>query len=112
MSERISLHGLQVDSELKTFIDEQVLPGTGVDSSDFWAGFDRIVHELSPKNAALLAERERLQSELDGWHRSHPGPIRDMPRWARRARSRAPTAATSRSGRLRRPRIRCSTRWR
>ncbi|MGM9487804.1 malate synthase G [Ideonella sp. YS5] len=75
MSERISLHGLQVDGQLKTFIDEQVLPGTGVDAGDFWAGFDRIVHELAPKNAALLAERDRLQAAMDEWHRANPGPL-------------------------------------
>lgn len=44
----------------------------------FWKGFDAIVTDLAPKNLALLAERDRLQSELDTWHKSHPGPIRDM----------------------------------
>ena len=38
-------------------------------------GFDAIVRDLAPKNAALLAERDRLQAELDAWHRAHPGPI-------------------------------------
>ena len=45
----------------------------------FWTGFDAIVHDLAPKNAALLAERDRLQAELDAWHTAHPGPISDMP---------------------------------
>ncbi|RYF39464.1 MAG: malate synthase G, partial [Comamonadaceae bacterium] len=71
-------HGLQVDSALKRFIDEQVLPTVGVDTARFWQGFDAIVRDLSPKNAALLADRDRLQSELDAWHRKNPGPIRDM----------------------------------
>ncbi|HJV68880.1 malate synthase G [Ideonella sp.] len=75
MTERTTIHGLQVATELKTFIDEQVLPGTGVDVGDFWAGFDRIVHELAPKNAALLAERDRLQAAMDDWHRANPGPL-------------------------------------
>ncbi|HEX2544413.1 MAG TPA: malate synthase G, partial [Ramlibacter sp.] len=57
---------------------EEVLPGTGVDGAKFWSGFDAIVKELGPKNAALLAERDRLQAEIDGWHKAHPGPIRDM----------------------------------
>ncbi|MFN4116816.1 MAG: malate synthase G, partial [Inhella sp.] len=64
---------------LKRFIDEEVLPGSGVESSAYWAGFDAIAHELAAKNAALLAERDRLQAELDAWHRAHPGPIADMP---------------------------------
>ena len=78
MSERTTLHGLQVDSALKRFIDEQVLPTVGVDNGKFWQGFDAIVRELSPKNQALLAERDRLQSELDAWHKKNPGPIQDM----------------------------------
>ena len=78
MSARTPLHGLQVATELQQFIDRQVLPGTGVEPAAFWRGFDALVHDLAPKNAALLAERERLQRELDAWHRAHPGPITDM----------------------------------
>ncbi|MDB5750931.1 MAG: glcB [Ramlibacter sp.] len=79
MTSRTTVHGLDVDSALKRFLDEQVLPGTGVDAGVFWQGFDAIVRDLAPKNAALLAERDRLQAELDGWHQAHPGPIADMP---------------------------------
>jgi len=78
MTSRTTVHGLEVDSALKRFVDEQVLPGTGVDAARFWSGFDAIVRELAPKNAALLAERDRLQAEIDGWHRANPGPIQDM----------------------------------
>ncbi len=79
MNARTSLHRLQVDSRLAAFIDQEVLPGTGVDRDAFWAGFDALVHELAPKNAALLAERDRLQTAMDQWHSAHPGPITDMP---------------------------------
>ena len=75
MTARISVHGLQVAETLHRFIEDRVLPGTGVASAAFWQGFDTIVHELAPKNAALLAERDRLQVELDAWHRVNPGPI-------------------------------------
>ena len=74
----IPAHGLQVADNLKRFIDDEVLPGTGVDVAVFWAGFGAIVRDLAPKNLALLAERDRLQTELDNWHRAHPGPIVDM----------------------------------
>jgi malate synthase len=77
MNERTTVHGLQIATPLHRFIEDKVLPGTGVDSAAFWKGFDAIVHELAPKNAALLAERNRLQTELDGWHRANPGPIQD-----------------------------------
>ena len=75
MTERTTRHRLQVATELYRFIEDQVLPGTGVDSSLFWAGFDAIVGDLAPKNIALLAERDRLQTELDTWHKANPGPI-------------------------------------
>ncbi|MDB5899164.1 MAG: glcB [Ramlibacter sp.] len=78
MSSRTTVHGLEVDSELKRFLDEQVLPTVRVDVARFWQGFDALVSELAPVNAALLAERDRLQSELDTWHKAHPGPIQDM----------------------------------
>ena len=75
---RTSLHRLQVATVLQRFVDEQVLPSTGVDRASFWKGFDAIVADLAPKNIALLAERDRLQSEMDAWHKAHPGPITDM----------------------------------
>ena len=69
---------LQVATVLQQFIDSRVLPGTGINSQDFWKGFDAIVADLAPKNIALLAERDRLQLEIDDWHKAHPGPIADM----------------------------------
>ena len=78
MTERITRHRLQVAAPLARFIDDEVLPGTGVDPAAFWSGFDAIAHDLAPKNRALLAERDRLQAAIDDWHRAHPGPIADM----------------------------------
>ena len=79
MSDRTTVHGLQVANELHRFIEDRVLPATGIDSAAFWKGFDAIVADLAPKNASLLAERDRLQVELDTWHKLNPGPIADMP---------------------------------
>ncbi len=78
MTERKKCYRLQVAENLYRFIEEEALPGTGLDSDSFWRGFDAIVDEMTPKNRALLAERERLQEELDSWHRLNPGPIGDM----------------------------------
>ena len=78
MTERTHVHRLQVANSLHRFIENDVLPGTGVDSGAFWKGFDAIVGDLAPRNIALLAERDRLQTELDTWHKAHPGPIADM----------------------------------
>ena len=78
MTARTTVHGLQVATELYRFIEDKVLPGTGVDSAAFWLGFDQIVQDLAPKNAALLRERDRIQADMDAWHQAHPGPIQDF----------------------------------
>jgi malate synthase len=79
MTQRTKIHGLQVATNLFDFIETKVLPNTGISSAAFWSGFDAIVSDLAPKNAALLAERDRLQTALDAWHKAHPGPVADMP---------------------------------
>ncbi|WBL65644.1 malate synthase G [Thauera sp. WB-2] len=78
MTERVTCERLQVATSLKRFIEEEALPGSGVDPAAFWSGFDALVHDLAPRNAALLAERDRIQAEVDAWHRANPGPIKDM----------------------------------
>jgi malate synthase len=78
MTSRISVHKMQVAESLHRFVNDQVLPGTGVNAQAFWTGFDAIVADLAPRNMALLAERDRLQTALDSWHKAHPGPIADM----------------------------------
>jgi malate synthase len=83
MTARTRVHGLEVATELHRFIEDKVLPGTGVASAAFWKGFDAIVADLAPKNIALLAERDRLQTELDGWHKANPGPIKDAAAYRR-----------------------------
>ncbi|MDY7564209.1 malate synthase G [Pseudomonas sp. RTC3] len=79
MTDFVNCQRLKVAANLQRFVDEDVLPGTGLDRDAFWTGFDALVHELAPLNRALLAERDRLQTELDTWHRAHPGPVSDMP---------------------------------
>ena len=76
MTDRIAAGGLQVDSELYDFINDEALPGTGVTSEAFWAGFDRLVHGLAPRNRELLDKREELQRRIDAWYReNHDEPI-------------------------------------
>src|SRR5574340_32145 len=78
MTDRITIDGLQIAASLDAFIEREALPGSGIAPVDFWRGFSAIVRELSPKNAALLAERDRLQAQIDAWYAAHPGPIADM----------------------------------
>src|SRR6195952_2536261 len=78
MSQMIKRNGLQVADVLARYVEDEALSGVGIESEAFWKGFDALVHDLAPKNRALLAERDRLQTELDQWHKANPGPVRDL----------------------------------
>jgi len=71
MSEYISVENLQVSTILHDFINQQVLPGTGVEEQACWAGLAAIVRDLAPRNCELLAQRDTLQAQIDEWHRAH-----------------------------------------
>ncbi len=71
MTDRITKQGLQVATELATFIDERALPGTGITPDTFWAGFAELVAEMTPRNKAMLQKRTDLQSTIDNWHVQH-----------------------------------------
>jgi len=77
MSERINCAGLQVDSALHQLLVEEIAPGTGVSPDVFWQAMADVLKDFMPRNAALLATRDALQSKLDGWHREHPGDPND-----------------------------------
>ncbi|WP_371345353.1 malate synthase G [Ancylobacter sp. IITR112] len=63
--------GLKVDSALVDFINNEAMPGTGVDKAAFWESFAGIVRDFAPRNAELLARRDELQAQIDAWHRAH-----------------------------------------
>ncbi len=73
MTQRVQVGGLQVAKALYDFVNEQAIPGTGVDSETFWREFDAIVHDLAPKNKALLAKRDDLQAKIDAFHVERKG---------------------------------------
>ncbi|MGH9086844.1 MAG: malate synthase G [Acidimicrobiales bacterium] len=78
MTDRVDIGGgLGVDPVLHRFVREEALPGTGIDEQAFWDGFARVLTELGPRNAELLAARDRLQAAIDGWHLEHGGEIPD-----------------------------------
>src|SRR3982751_4849561 len=72
MTDRITVHGLQVARELHDFIANETLPGTGIEPEKFWAGFAALATRLMPQNKALLAERDRLEAAIDDWHKANP----------------------------------------
>jgi len=73
MTERVERSGLQVATVIADLVEQEICPGTGVDAATVWAALAEIVAELRPRNEALLAERDRLQEQIDAWHREHPG---------------------------------------
>lgn len=73
MTERVQIGGLSVAASLHRFVEEEALPGSGLDSAEFWEGAAAIIHDLAPRNRDLLARRDELQSRIDDWHREHPG---------------------------------------
>ncbi|PUB18865.1 malate synthase G [Yoonia sediminilitoris] len=77
MTDRVEKHGLQVDTQLAAFVEEQALPGTGLTADQFWKGFAGLVGEMTPRNRALLAKREDIQSQIDAWHIAHRGSPHD-----------------------------------
>ena len=69
MSEqRVSTHGLQVGTSLYDFVNHELLSGLDLPPPEFWARTAAIIAEFAPPNARLLAERDRLQAEIDEWH--------------------------------------------
>ena len=65
----ISLGQLSIASKLLDFVNNELLPDTGVSKENFWSGLDKCAHELAPKNRKLLEFRENLQKKIDVWHR-------------------------------------------
>ncbi|MGL5141697.1 MAG: malate synthase G, partial [Acinetobacter baumannii] len=56
---------------LYDFIENEALPGSGLDCETYWKNFEQVVVDLSPKNKALLAKRDELQAKIDEWHRNN-----------------------------------------
>ena len=63
----IERNGLKIASELVEFVEARALPGTGIDADAFWTGVAAIFAAFAPDNAALLAKRDLIQAEIDGW---------------------------------------------
>ncbi len=75
MTDRIEIAGLRIARELHDFVEREALPGTGIAAEAFWNGFSAIVHDLAPKNRALLARRDAMQAKLDSWYRDNGAPV-------------------------------------
>ncbi len=79
MTEHVQVGGLQVAKVLFDFVNNEAIPGTGLNAEQFWAGAEKIINDLAPKNKALLAKRDDLQAKIDGWHQARQGQAHDAP---------------------------------
>jgi len=77
MTEHVQVGGLRVAKVLFDFVNNEAIPGTGLDVAGFWQGAEQLINELAPKNKALLAKRDDLQAKIDAWHQSHAGQAHD-----------------------------------
>ena len=68
---------LSVAEVLLNFVNNEVLPGTNISPSEFWSGFDKAAHELTPRNKELLDIREQIQKKIDKWHLNNKGKVFD-----------------------------------
>lgn len=71
MSNYVDVGDLRVASVLYEFINSEALPGSQVDQDTFWAGFKKIIKDLTPRNKELLAKRDELQTKINRWHREN-----------------------------------------
>ncbi|ASY64852.1 Malate synthase G [Sinorhizobium sojae CCBAU 05684] len=73
--DRVEKFGLKIDAGLHRFLVEEAMPGTGIESEHFFSALSALIHDLVPKNRALLARRDDLQAQLDAWYREHGAPV-------------------------------------
>ena len=75
--EKINISNLSVDENLVKFINDEVLPGTNINSKKFWESFSEVVNNLAPKNKSLIQKRAEIQKKIDEWHISKKESIFD-----------------------------------
>ncbi len=78
MADAVEIGGLKVDKCLYQLVQDEIAPGTGVNSSDFWTELGQIVRQLGNKNRILLEKRDALQKQIDEWHQARKGQPTEM----------------------------------
>jgi malate synthase len=81
MSATVSVDQIKIDKVLYDFVNEEALPGSGIEAQSFWRGFAGLVTAKSGRNAQLLQRRDELQAKIDAWHRQNPGPEFDRKKY-------------------------------
>ena len=92
---RVQTNGLQVAPVLHDFIEREAIAGTGLSSAAFWEGLAGLVRDFAPRDRELLAVRDKIQGQIDEYHRGlagkafRPGRVRAVPARDRLCAARA-----------------------
>jgi malate synthase len=81
MSATVSVDKIKIDQALYDFVNEEAIPGSGVEAHKFWTGFASLVAARISRNAELLKRRDELQAKIDAWHLQNPGPDFDRKKY-------------------------------
>ncbi|HAJ04737.1 MAG TPA: malate synthase G, partial [Brevundimonas sp.] len=69
---------LTVAPVLAAFVEQEVLPGLGIEAGQFWTGVRTLLDWAVPENRRLLAVRDDLQARIDSWHVERKGQPYDV----------------------------------
>ena len=61
-------HGLSISNDIKSVLEDEILPGLDINAEKFWHDFEKIIDKFSPTNRLLLEKREDIQKQIDAWH--------------------------------------------
>ena len=73
-----NVNNLKVSEQMLDFVNNDLLKETNISPEKFWLGFDKVIHELAPKNVELIKIRENLQKKIDKWHIENKGKKIDL----------------------------------
>jgi malate synthase len=63
--------GLQVDPQLREFVETELLAGLDLSPEQFWTALAGLQERFAPRIAELLARRDELQQQIDTWHEAN-----------------------------------------
>ena len=69
----VKVNNLSISEKLLNFVNDELLKDTKISPQKFWSGFDKMVHELAPRNKELIETRKNLQKKIDTWHIKNKG---------------------------------------